>query len=181
MNRVTEVDGYLRLAFGTPVLSTSGRAHGRRAPWRIDTYADRPADDAFTIATVGVCDTPLAQELLLSAWNAHKHDGAYNTLFTVSDDLVARELAVEQGMVLELQAPVVAESRMRQLFVYTPVYHLDDTSPIETQSGPVALYWLIPITTAESDFVDANGWEEFDSLLLEHDPDLLDWTRASIV
>jgi hypothetical protein len=181
MDRKTEVDAHLRLALGTPVLSTSGKAFGRRAAFRVDTYADQPAEGAFTMVTVGLCETPLRPELLMCAWDAWRSDAFYSTLFTVADDLAERSLPVEQGMVLELPAPVVPESKMSHLFIYQPVYHLEDLQPIETAAGPVPVFWLVPITDAESRVVDDDGWEALDTLLLEHDPDLLDLRRDSMV
>ena len=181
MDLRTEVDAHLRLALGTPVLSTSGRAAGRRASFRVDTYADQPAEGAFTVVTVGLCETALQQELLLCAWDAWRNDAFYSTLFTVADDLAASSLPIDQGMVLELPAAIVPESKMAHLFIYQPVYHIEGLQPIETNSGPIPILWLIPITDAESRLIDDRGWEAFDTLLLHRDPDLLDLRRDSIV
>jgi hypothetical protein len=180
MNLKTEVDGHLRLALGTPVRSTSARASGRRAPFRADTYADQPAEAAFTIVTVGLCET-LRQELLVCAWNLWRSDAFYSTLFTVADELAATNHAVAPGMALELPAPIVPGSKMAHLFIYQPVYHLKELQPIDTSSGPIPILWLIPITESEARLIDDSGWEAFDTLLLDRDPDLLDLQRDSIV
>jgi hypothetical protein len=181
MERRTEVDGFFRLAFGTPVLSTSGRAHGRRASWSVDTYDDQPAEDAFTLATVGLCDTPLEQELLLCAWNAQKSDALYNTLFTVADELVTRGLPVDAGSLLELPAPIVPRSFLRHLFAFEPLYHFQEVPVIDTAAGPVQMLWLIPVTDKEAEFIEEHGPQAFDDLLAERDPDLLDLLRPSAI
>jgi len=41
--------------------------------------------------------------------------------------------------------------------------------------------WLVPITDQEASFVNDRGWNEFERELEKHDPDLIDFLRASIV
>ena len=41
--------------------------------------------------------------------------------------------------------------------------------------------WLVGITGAEARFVEQNGWEAFEALLEERNPDLLDFGRESAV
>ncbi|MEV6873316.1 suppressor of fused domain protein [Amycolatopsis sp. NPDC051128] len=43
-----------------------------------------------------------------------------------------------------------------------------------------AIVWIVPISRREAEFVSVNGWQRFESLLAEYDPDLLDLHREEL-
>ena len=40
--------------------------------------------------------------------------------------------------------------------------------------GPLWLLWVVPLYRIEADYAETHGWEAFETLLREADPDLLD-------
>jgi len=111
------------------------------------------------------------------------HDGV-NVLPAILDQ-VAHEM-LDSGVVL-LRGDVIGprgrifeRSDMSCLYVTNPVYLPDEFCICEVpELGPVLFIWLVPITEAEGNFVRASGWEAFEDLLQDDDPDLLDIYRSS--
>lgn len=72
-------------------------------------------------------------------------------------------------------------SEMSALYVADPVYLPDEFARVGVDDGPeVRMAWLVPITSAEARFVREHGWEEFEELLADQDPDLVDVFRVPV-
>lgn len=63
-----------------------------------------------------------------------------------------------------------------------PVYFPDSFHTFDGV-GDVSIIqaWLIPITFNEANFIKQNGWEEFEDMLVNVDPDLINFKRASFI
>ncbi|MEV7404891.1 suppressor of fused domain protein [Streptomyces sp. NPDC091267] len=67
------------------------------------------------------------------------------------------------------------------LYAALPVYFDDDFFSVTIENGSdVAIVWLVPITSAEADFVRVKGWQAFEQALAAQDPDLVDIDRAGL-
>jgi hypothetical protein len=184
------VEDWYERHLGKPALLTDARdVEGRRnASFRVGTYLDQPVEGAFTLATVGLSETPhigpesesVRQELLLCAWNGFRQDSLYNTIFTAAQLIHDSGETANPGEVLEIPFPIAEGLPLRHLFVHIPIYFADGLHPIPLGREAVEVLWLIPITEAEAAFVEENGPEAFDELLGREDPDLLDLERASL-
>jgi hypothetical protein len=190
------VEDWFEQHLGAPAQVTDARdVEGRRnASFRVGTYLDQPVEDAFTLATIGLSDTPqrgpsaerVRQELLLCAWNGFRHDSFYATLFTAAQLIHDSGETANPGEVIEMPLPVAEGVALRHLFVYLPIYHSDDLHAVPLGNGKkddeaVEVLWLIPITAAEAAFIEENGPEAFDQLLGREDPDLMDLERPSLL
>ncbi|MFC6153094.1 suppressor of fused domain protein [Nocardioides yefusunii] len=72
-------------------------------------------------------------------------------------------------------------SEVSALYVADPVYLPDEFARFAGEGGPdVQVLWLVPITSAEARFVREQGWEAFEDLLVDQDPDLVDVFRAPV-
>lgn len=184
------VENWFERHLGAPALVTDARdvEGGRNASFRVGTYLDQPVEGAFTLATIGLSETPqhgpesepVRQELLLCAWDGFRHDSLYSTLFSVAQLVHDSGETANPGAVLELPQPVVQGGSLRHLFVYIPIYHSDDLHAVPLGGEAVEVLWLIPITEKEAAFIEKNGPEAFDQLLGREDPDLLDLERPSL-
>jgi hypothetical protein len=186
MNLAGRVERHLAASLGRPALVTdaSDPSSGRPAAFRVATFDDQPVESAFTLVTLGLCERALRddehtvrQELVVCAWNAFRDDALRHLLFALGDFIAGSGDAAAPGMVYELPEPFVSGRQWEHLFAFQPLYHDQRLGPFED----VQFVWLIPITAEESAFIDANGPESFDALLEEHDPDLLDLSRDSVV
>ncbi|RJX41703.1 hypothetical protein D3P09_07085 [Paenibacillus pinisoli] len=63
-----------------------------------------------------------------------------------------------------------------------PVYFPDSFHTFECV-GDVSIIqaWLVPITFDEAKFIKQYGWEDFEDMLVNIDPDLVNFKRASII
>ncbi len=167
MNLAGRVERHLAASLGRPALVTdaSDPSSGRPAAFRVATFDDQPVESAFTLVTLGLCERAL------------RDDALRHLLFALGDFIAGSGDAAAPGMVYELPEPFVSGRQWEHLFAFQPLYHDQRLGPFED----VQFVWLIPITAEESAFIDANGPESFDALLEEHDPDLLDLSRDSVV
>ena len=68
-----------------------------------------------------------------------------------------------------------------RLYTWPPAY-LPDEFAIHQAPGQTTVFaWLVPITASEVTFVREQGWEAFESRLVEQNPDLCDWNRPALV
>ncbi|MFF8280636.1 suppressor of fused domain protein [Streptomyces lateritius] len=99
----------------------------------------------------------------------------------VAERLLAGREAVLRGDVLRLPMALTPGGAMTALYAAMPVYYDDDFASVVLENGSdVAVVWLVPVTSAEADFVERRGWEAFEHELVRQDPDLLDLNRAGI-
>lgn len=73
-------------------------------------------------------------------------------------------------------------SKIAGFYVASPIYYPDALHVFEPPGrDPILIAWLVPITRPEGVLVLDSGWEALEERLVESDPDLLDWGRASVV
>jgi hypothetical protein len=89
--------------------------------------------------------------------------------------------AICRGDVVRLGRPLWDGSQFDFLYASAPAYFDDSFATCEVRPGVVcAIAWLIPITGEEASFVRSSGWQAFERLLEEQDPDLLDKHRQQM-
>ncbi|MFK4085749.1 hypothetical protein ACI2LF_16690 [Kribbella sp. NPDC020789] len=66
---------------------------------------------------------------------------------------------------------------MEALYVAGLVYFPDELAAVQEADRQVVIVWMVPITCGEAEFVAA----EFEELLVERDPGLMDLSRRSVV
>lgn len=99
-------------------------------------------------------------------------------LHDVAADLVARGEALLRGSACA--GPFKMPAAMSDLYCAIPVFFPDEFQAWRGSDPPTVFVWLVPITTAERQFVEAKGWEAFEQLLEVQDPDLLDLDRPAL-
>jgi hypothetical protein len=98
----------------------------------------------------------------------------------VAERIVQGGHAVLRGDVIPLPVPLPGGSKTA-LYAALPVYFNDDFFSVTIENGSdVAIVWLVPITSAEADFVRVKGWQAFEQALAAQDPDLVDLNRAGL-
>lgn len=164
-------------------------AKGRRAPEIfIASFPDRPVNRAITYSTLGLSEYELEQEdggnlrqeLLFSCRLPRDRDEPVSLLMAVAADVISAGRALPRGHVVGPAGPLIEDSRLEALYCAAPVYFDDDFHVFRELHPPVVFVLLIPITAAEAEFVEREGWEAFEDLLVEQDADLLDLNRDSI-
>jgi hypothetical protein len=99
----------------------------------------------------------------------------------VARDLLARHTAILRGQTFPLPGSVAEGSVLSSLYAAVPGYFDEEFDAVTIEDGTeVAIVWLVPIAASEKNYIDVNGWADFEQRLVERDPDLLDLHRGAI-
>jgi hypothetical protein len=96
--------------------------------------------------------------------------------------MISRHEAALRGEVIGPYTKLpLSNTKMTALYASHPVIFDDDLAVFEGSDPPTVFVWLFPIHTEEAEFKQKHGWSEFEDILVEKDPDLLDIQRESVV
>lgn len=160
-------------------------------PVQVVRFNDSPSSGVSTYATLGFGLHILAmprgrqvrQELILIAGPAFAGKDVAAFLGAAADALLAKHHAVLRGEVIgdAEAAPIVPGSSCTRVYAGIPVVFEESIHVYEGSTPPTVIVWLIPITSEESAYIRERGWDDFESLLEQSQPDLFDLARKSIV
>ncbi|MCP2327024.1 hypothetical protein HDA40_005531 [Hamadaea flava] len=121
------------------------------------------------------------QELLMIA----PHEAADYVpalLQQVGLEAISGDRAFLRGRVLGPRGRLVPDTAMEALYTAMPVYLPEEFADTVDDSGnEILIPWLVPITHAEAHLVFEEGWRKFEDKLADEDPDLVQWSRPSMV
>ena len=143
-----------------------------------------PTDDTVQFyATIGLCEFPidsLLVELLYGAYTSAELAG--NMVSTCAFFIIKDQWKVAHGTVFEtLVEMYYPDSEMKHLYFTTPFLWEDKLEGFTVQDEAVHFFLAIPISDAELGFKNKNGTEAFEELLQNHDIDIFDVYRKSII
>lgn len=164
-------------------------ANGTRLPFQIARFEGGPIADMGTLVTLGYSDyrlrlahSRIRQELMIFARPQWIPTNLPGILQQVALKAIDADLAIGVSEVLERRGELIPGTGMVALYAISPVYFPDAFHVFSSESHEdVFLIWLVPITRKEVEFVHAYGSEEFEAMLENVDPDLLDLSRESVV
>lgn len=156
---------------------------------QVVSFLDCPGETVSTFVSLGMSDEVLEmkdsrkvrQELVFSAYTISISNMVVSFLISLCEGILSRGKAVLRGEVIPL-SPELAE-RIGFEFVYCtiPVFFEDDFCSYDETSPSTVMVWVLPIYKSEAKYIDRNGWESFEDLLEEKDPDLCSMERDSII
>jgi hypothetical protein len=120
-------------------------------------------------------------ELLSACWDDCFTRRLPSSLVSVALTLSDRGEGVLRGQVLPLSSPLADGSTVQAFYATIPVYHDEGLATWQGTEPPTVVAWMVPIHSAEANFVVEHGWDAFEELTETRDPDLLDLSRPSIV
>lgn len=151
-------------------------------------FAGAPVAGASTYCTLGMSSVPLElddrrvrHELLAACWDRCFVSGLGGLLAGLSLQVTDRGVALRRGEVLRFGGPLFEGTQASALYAAEPAYFPPGLGVWRGSDPPTVIVWLVPIYDAEAEFVAEHGWDAFENLLQEGDPDLLDLQRAPVV
>jgi hypothetical protein len=152
-------------------------------------FNDQPEEGVNTFVTTGLSDHILTisedksvrQELVFIADTSFKEESIASFLLTFSEFILKKHQALLRGEVIGPANPVIPDTSMNAIYASIPVIFDDSFTIFDAVSPPAVFVWLIPIYEQEAEFLHEQGWEEFEDLLVEQNPDLFDLKRKSLV
>lgn len=167
---------------------------GSDVPWgfQIARFSNYPIADTNTYVTTGLSHVELTQpgstdkirqELMIMARSSFGDATIPDVLRQIAAEALSHRRAYLQGEVIGPRNKLFSgKVEMSAFFVTHPVYLPDEFAYYESPHGfDCVIAWLVPITSSEAKFVLDFGWPEFERILSDQDPDLLDLNRQSVV
>ena len=158
-------------------------------PFQIVRFEGQPMKGASTFTTLGLSRVilsqrnraPIREELIFSCYNRFIDWEVPQILASLGDQLLSSERAYLRGQVLGPAGPLFKNSDLEALYCARPVYFPEAFHEYGSTNPVTSLLWLIPITRAEAEYIESEGWSQFEDLLVEKNPDLLDLKRVCSV
>lgn len=152
-------------------------------------FADRPAAGVTTLATLGLSTAVLSmggnrevrQELLLAFADADGTEELAKLLLSVAEGMLDRGRALARGEVIGNHPSTPVGTVPPELYASMPVVYPQGLTTLADSNPATVFVWLVPLRVPETEFIRAKGWNAFEDLLQDADPDLFDLRRVSIV
>lgn len=96
--------------------------------------------------------------------------------------ILQKNNALLRGDVIGPFGPLFNNSKLEALYSSIPVYFPDAFHTFRmSDNSSIVMTWLFPITSEEATFIKEIGWSNFEDILEDIDPDLIDLNRESII
>lgn len=164
-------------------------ADGTKMPFQIVRFAGGSGPGTVSFSTLGLSRIPLhssvsgkeiRHELLVLTPDSLRDGPLPALIHQVAMIAVHSGHAFLRGDVVGPRGPLVPGSTLEAIYVAMPAYFPDEFASCEENGDPVAIAWLVPISAREADYAARNGWSAFEDRLVDADPDLTDFGRASL-
>ena len=155
----------------------------------VSRFRSQPIEGMTTYVTLGLSHHTLSmpnerevrQELVFSAFEYIAGEEIARFLLRIADLIISREEAILRGTVIGPGKRIFSGSPMNAVYVSLPVMFDESLATYEGTSPSTVLVWLIPILADEARYVEEHGWEAFEDLLEQKNPDLWDLRRTSVI
>jgi hypothetical protein len=156
---------------------------------RVVSFRDKPAESITTYLSLGMNKDvmPLSesksvrQELVFSIYSVAISNLIVSFLMSLCEAILARGRAVFRGEVIPLSKELASRIGFDAVYCAIPVF-FDDGFRTYTDSSPsTVVVWVIPIHKSEARYIEVNGWEAFEDLLEQSDPDLCSLSRQPVI
>ena len=117
----------------------------------------------------------------MACWRHQLHEDLPKLIAVIGCECVHEGRRLAWGEVLAPAGPLLPTTTMEALYVSQPGYFDPALAEIDGDGEPVRVRWLVPIHAAEASWISEHGHEAFEDLLVERDPDLLDFARPPVV
>lgn len=147
-----------------------------------------PMAGVAAYSTIGLSWTELAmpddrsvrQELIFAAYETYAATKIASFLLSFGKYVLSTGRALLRGNVVGPHQPLIPGVQANSIFCTLPVM-FDARLKTFSDSEPATVFvWLVPITSAESQFVRLHGWNKFEDLLEKEQPDFWNLDRASV-
>ncbi|MFY9191099.1 MAG: suppressor of fused domain protein [Lawsonella sp.] len=103
---------------------------------------------------------------------------AERVMGAVAEAVDASRTPILRGQVI---GPLPPEAGVYAMYATMPRMFDADFATCETEYGPVAVVWLLPIGPSEEKYILDEGWKKFERILFRRlDIDPADWGRAPV-
>lgn len=156
---------------------------------QVVNFKDQPMDGIVTYSTLGLSEMELAlpgerkirQELVMSAHSSFSEEEIAGIMFSCSEFLRERGRAVLRGEVIYPTRPLIKGSTVNAIYATNPTPFGDGFVEFSNVTPPVIFVLLVPITRNEDVLIKKEGWNWFEEMLEDQDPDIWNLKRIEQV
>lgn len=156
---------------------------------QIVSFQDCPSEAVSTFLSLGMSRDVLEineqksvrLELAVSVHSMTISSLIVSCLMSVCESIVRSGTAVLRGEVISLSTELAERIGFSAAYCTIPVFFDDDFCTYEETTPPTVIVLVLPIHKSEAEYIDVNGWERFEDLLEEKDPDLYSLERDPVV
>ena len=167
----------------------SKEVHGKPLPFKVVRFRNQPQPGISTYSSLGLSSALLdlsdgrrvRQELLFAAYERSDESNIPGLITLVGRDLLESGKALLRGQVLGPAGPLLPDSSLDALYSAIPVVFPRPLRVCASTDPATVFVWLIPIARDEAELVRTSGWNRFEEILEEADPDLFDIHRGSVI
>lgn len=190
-NKMVNYTKFLEKYLGEIEYGWSKDSEGKDLSFQVVKYKGGPFPGCVTYSTLGlsreklispVSGKQIRHELIFVSYSDFGDQNIPGILQQVAQLAIESKTAYLQGDVIGPYGKMFEGLEMEALYVTLPVYFPESFFVFSGENNiQIVQAWLIPITFKEANFIKKNGWEKFEDLLEELDPDLIDFSRSSII
>jgi hypothetical protein len=156
---------------------------------QIISFKDCPGETVSTFLSLGMSDQVLEmgnarkvrQELVFSAYTISISSMIVSFLMSLCESIIRRGKGVLRGEVIPLSSELVKRIGFDAVYCSIPIFFEDDFCSYDESSPSTVMVMVVPIYQSEADYIDKNGWGNFENLLEEKDPDLCSMERGAVI
>jgi hypothetical protein len=156
---------------------------------RVVRFPDQPTDGITTFTTLGLSDHVLRlpsgdevrQEFIFPTRAEYPPNWVASFLGTLTQTVLRKHWGLARGEFIGPSDPLIPGATANAVYASIPVIYPDAVRVYSGASSPVVLVWLVPITEGEVNYIKTHGWDAFESLLENDQPDLFDLRRPGVV
>lgn len=156
---------------------------------QIVSFKDSPAESITTYHSLGMSNSVLVlnkgkkvrQELVTSFYSISISGMIVSLLMSLCEAILDRGNAVLRGEVIPLSMDLAERIGFSAVYCTNPIFFDDDFCTYDETAPPTVIVWIVPIYESESAYIEINGWEKFEDLMEEIDPDLCSMEREPVI
>lgn len=152
-------------------------------------FENSPFEAVDTFMTAGLSHHELKisnqkmvrQELIFPVSGTAPAETFVSLLLFICELILRNHNAVLRGQVIRLPMEAAEKLGFDALYCSLPVFMDDEFAKFGESQPSTIIVWMMPIHKSEADYIDANGWSNFEDLLEKEDPDLFSLGRKAII
>ena len=156
---------------------------------QVVSFKDIPSETVSTYLSLGMSKHVLSlsgakkmrQELVFSVYSMAISSMVVSFLLSLCEAVINRGKAVLRGEVIPLSKEIATRIGFEAVYCAIPVYFDDAFCTYNESSPSTVMVWLVPVYQSEVSYIEANGWECFEDLLENKDPDLCALDRDPLI
>jgi hypothetical protein len=162
---------------------------GKEGGIQVVAFPDEPYEGVITYVTLGLSRSPLPmpgdrqvrQELVFIADRGYPREQVSSFLLTFAEYVRSQHRALLRGDVVGPGPALIPGVASKAVYATLPFLHDDGLATFSEGEPATVFVWVVPLRTEEADLVRKQGWEHFEDLLEQNDPDFGDLDRPSVI